>query len=60
MDYIKIKFSYGQKGQGYLEIGNDGEDVVRITDLSGNTLNIENPYGVFIMDKTPPKPSWGR
>ena len=60
MDYVKIKFSYGQKGQGYQEIGNDGEDVIRLTDLSGNTLNIETPYGYFIMDKNPPKPEWGR
>lgn len=61
MEYIRIKFSYGQKGQGFIEYENDeNPDIIRLTDLSGNTLNIEKPHGYFIMDKNPPRPEWAR
>ena len=40
MEYIRIKFSYGQKGQGYQELSDELEDVIRLTDLSGNTTSV--------------------
>lgn len=54
--YIKIEFDYGHQGQGYQEI--DIDHVIRITDLDGNTLDLQPPYGYFIIDKNPPKPTW--
>ena len=59
--YILCEFEYGYSGQFYQEVL-DG-NVVRMTDLDGNTLdlNSENTiiaYGAFVINPTPEIPSW--
>jgi len=58
MKYYKIQFEYGYEGEGYQEVNDSEQYFSRLTDLSGNTLNIENDYGYFITDDNPPKPDW--
>jgi len=58
MRYMKIEFEYGHQGQGYQEIDSNMDHVIRLTDLDGNTLNLEPPYGYYIIDKDPPTPTW--
>lgn len=55
-DYILCQFQYGYEGQLYQEI-NQGT-VVRLTDLEGNTLDLIEEYGYFVIDSNPPKPTW--
>ena len=55
-EYILCEFEYGHSGQLYQEISNG--TVNRLTDLDGNTLEINNEYGYFIIDSNPPRPIW--
>lgn len=55
--YILCEFEYGYYGKLYQEINNG--QVVRYTDLDGNTLILENSYGYKIIDVNPEKPIWG-
>jgi len=58
MIYYKIRFDYGSPvEEGYQEISNGY--VQRLTDLDGNTLELESNYGYGISDANPPFPSWG-
>jgi hypothetical protein len=46
MIYYEIVFEYGGPvSEGYQELNDSGTEVTRLTDLSGNTLIIEGPYG---------------
>jgi hypothetical protein len=40
----------------YQEI-NQG-NVVRLTDLNGNTLDLTDEYGYFVIDVNPQRPTW--
>jgi len=55
-EYILCEFEYGYEGQLYQEI-NQG-NVVRLTDLNGNTLNLTDEYGYFVIDVNPQRPTW--
>ena len=55
-EYILCQFEYGYEGQLYQEV-NLGS-VIRLTDLQGNTLNLENEYGYFVIDVNPQRPIW--
>lgn len=58
MIYYKIRFDYGSPvEEGYQEIINGY--VQRLTDLDGNTLELESNYGYGVSDTNPPFPSWG-
>jgi hypothetical protein len=64
MDYILCEFTEGYVGLFYQEV-NNGE-VVRITDVDGNTLILPNagednyiPYCSVVKESNPQKPSWG-
>ncbi len=54
--YILCEFEYGYTGQFYQEI--DNGQVIRNTDLDGNTLVLENAYGAYVIDPEPPRPIW--
>lgn len=55
--YIEIEFTAGLEGFGYQEIENG--DVLRLTDLNGNTLNLpEDGYGYIIADAHCARPTW--
>lgn len=54
--YILCEFEYGYDGQFYQEI--EYGNVVRNTDLLGNTLILENAYGAFVIEPEPMIPSW--
>ena len=62
MIYYEIIVEYGSPvSQGYQEINNEGTQVIRLTDLDGNTLNIQGPYGYRFKYSAPPPqvtPSW--
>lgn len=55
-EYILCEFQYGYEGKLYQEINNGS--VVRLTDLDGNTLELNEEYGYFVVDATPPRPIW--
>ena len=55
-EYILCQFQYGYEGQLYQEI-NQG-NVIRLTDLDGNTLELSNEYGYFVIDSNPQRPIW--
>jgi hypothetical protein len=58
MIYYKIIFDYGSPvNEGYQEIENGY--VLRLTDLDGNTLELESNYGYGVSDINPPFPPWG-
>ena len=54
--YSLCQFEYGYEGQFYQESGNG--ELIRFVNLDGETLNIEPPYGYFVIDDNPPLPSW--
>jgi len=56
MEYILCEFEYGYSGQLYQEISNG--NLIRYTDLDGNTLILEGEYGYLIVDSNSPRPSW--
>ncbi len=63
MEYILCKFESGYTGDFYQEISNG--NLVRMTDLDGNTLNLPNPgeegfipYCATVINVDPPRPSW--
>jgi hypothetical protein len=56
MEYILCEFEYGYSGQLYQEIYNG--NVIRYTDLDGNTLNLDGEYGYHIIDINPERPIW--
>ena len=58
MEYILCEFEYGYSGQLYQEISNG--NLIRYTDLDGNTLILEGEYGYFIVDSNPPRPLWSQ
>lgn len=46
MIYYEIIFEYGSPvSGGYQELNDQGTELMRLTDLDGNTLVIEGPYG---------------
>ena len=55
-EYILCSFNYGYEGQLYQEIY-DGQ-VVRYTDIDGNTLTLEGSYGYDIINDIPERPVW--
>jgi hypothetical protein len=55
-EYILCEFQYGYEGQLYQEISNG--TVVRLTDLNGNSLELQNEYGYYVIDSNPPRPIW--
>ncbi len=56
MEYILCEFEYGYDGKLYQEIKNG--NLVRYTDLDGNTLTLEGAYGYHIIDINPERPIW--
>jgi hypothetical protein len=58
MEYILCEFEYGYSGQLYQEISNG--NLIRYTDLDGNTLILEGEYGYFVIDSNPPLPIWAQ
>lgn len=59
--YLLCQFQYGQATNGYsgnFYLENLNGDVLRYTDLDGNTLDLVIPYGYNIIDSNPPRPSW--
>jgi len=56
MEYILCEFEYGYSGQLYQEISNG--NLIRYTDLDGNTLVLEGEYGYNIVNITPERPLW--
>jgi len=59
MEYILIQFTFGWDFQAYQEISNG--NVVRITDLDGNTLIYPDfPIEGCVIDANPPKPTWAQ
>lgn len=56
-EYYLCEFEYGYDGQFYQEISNG--QVVRYTDLNGNTLTLEGAYGCKIINLNPEIPVWG-
>jgi hypothetical protein len=57
MQYIFIRFTKGLDCEAYQEI-NDG-NLVRYTDLEGNTLELPEVTESYVVDPNPSKPSWG-
>jgi hypothetical protein len=58
MIYQKILFTYGSPvSEGYMEIDETSGTLARLMDLDCNTLNLEPPYGYYVTDPEPPKPS---
>jgi len=58
MIYQKILFTYGSPvSEGYMEIDETSGILTRLMDLDCNTLNLEPPYGYYVTDPEPPKPS---
>ena len=55
-EYILCQFEYGYEGQLYQEINNGS--VIRLIDLDGNTLELTEEYGYFVIDDNPPRPIW--
>ena len=57
MQYILIQFTFGWDFQAYQEISNG--NLVRITDLDGNTLNYPDfPVEAHVIDDNPPRLDW--
>jgi hypothetical protein len=57
MEYILIQFTLGWDFQAYQEIS--GGNLVRITDLDGNTLEYSDfPVESYVVDENPPRPIW--
>lgn len=54
--YILCEFEYGYSGQFYQEIENG--QVIRNTDVLGNSLTLEGEYGAFVIDAEPGTPTW--
>jgi len=57
MSYILCEFTYGLTGQFYQEIDGLG-NVVRVTDLNGNTIDTDVVYCAIVIDTNPTPPSW--
>lgn len=57
-EFYLCEFEYGYTGQFYQEVFNG--QVVRYTDLDGNTLTLEGAYGCRIINPNPDKPSWAQ
>lgn len=55
-EYYLCEFEYGYEGQFYQEISNN--QVVRYTDLDGNTITLEGVYGCRIINVNPERPVW--
>ena len=55
-EYYLCEFEYGYEGQFYQVVSNG--QVVRYTDLNGNTLTLEGAYGCRIINSNPEKPVW--
>lgn len=61
MIYYEIIFEYGSPiSEGYQELNDQGTELMRLTDLDGNTLIIEGPYGYRFKNYPPIKvtPPW--
>ena len=57
MEYILIEFTHGWFFQAYQEISNG--NIIRITDLDGNTLEYPNfPVESHVVNPNPPRPNW--
>jgi hypothetical protein len=58
MEYYLCEFEYGYVGQMYQEVSNG--QVIRYTDLNGNTLTLEGEYGYKLINLSPERPSWAQ
>ena len=59
--YQLIEFEYGSPvSMGYMEIDWMAGQCLRLTDLNGNTLNLEINYGYRVVDSEPPRPDWAK
>jgi len=57
--YQLIQFNYGSPvSMGYMEIDWMAGQCLRLTDLDGNTLDLEINFGYAVVDANPPRPSW--
>lgn len=43
---------------GYMEIDWMAGQCLRLTDLDGNTLDLEINFGYKVVDPEPPRPTW--
>lgn len=61
MTYYKIKFLNEYPiPEGYMEVDVNIGQLIRLTDLEGNTISLEGlECGYDISDHNPPFPSWG-
>ena len=55
-EYYLCEFEYGYEGQFYQVVSNG--QVLRYTDLNGNTLTLEGAYGCRIINSNPERPVW--
>ena len=55
-EYYLCEFEYGYEGQFYQVVSNG--QVVRYTDLNGNTLTLEGAYGCRMINSNPERPVW--
>lgn len=58
MQYIAVSFTYGYKGLGLQEVDDTG-NVVRHTDILGNTLALPLIYECKVVDNRIGFPLWG-
>lgn len=60
MLYYKIKFNNDYPiSEGYIEVDESIGQMVRLTDLDGNTLQTEGlTFGYYPIDTNPEIPSW--
>ena len=55
-EYYLCEFEYGYEGQFYQELSNN--QLVRYTDLDGNTITLVGEYGCRIINVNPNRPVW--
>jgi hypothetical protein len=55
--YILCEFTYNLSGQFYQEVDEFG-NIVRMTDLDGNTIFPEGSYCAAVIDPEPARPEW--
>lgn len=57
-EYYLCEFEYGYEGQMYQEVSNG--QVIRYSDLDGNTITLEGSYGYNVVDVNPQTPIWAQ
>jgi hypothetical protein len=57
--YQLIQFQHGSPvSMGYMEIDWMAGQCLRLTDLDGNTLDLEINFGYKVVDPEPQRPTW--